>query len=285
MKTSIPSIQSRLKNVAQRKNKTYQIILIRYFIERLIYRLSISPFKNNFCLKGGALLYAFEQAVSRPTMDLDLLGLQIANEQTELKKIFQAICQLPCADDGVSFIHESVTTSEIEKESKYSGIRLKIDARLGNIRQLMQIDIGFGDVITPAPVEMSYPTLLPMPMPQILAYSVETVIAEKFEAMISLAALNSRMKDFYDIYGLFKNSSPNLEVLENAIHNTFQKRETAFSDNHVLFTKDFLENDKRQQDWNAFLKKMNIEFVDFPTVMSLITECLKPIYDKLKQEI
>ena len=118
MKTSIPSIQSRLKNVAQRDNKTYQIILIRYFIERLIYRLSISPFKSNFCLKGGALLYAFEKAVSRPTMDLDLLGLNIANEQIKLKTVFQTICQLPCADDGVLFISESITTSEIQKEGR-----------------------------------------------------------------------------------------------------------------------------------------------------------------------
>ena len=283
MKNSISSIQSRLKNVAAKENKTYQIILIRYFIERLIYRLSVSPYKNNFCLKGGALLYAFEQETSRPTMDLDLLGLHIANEQARLKTVFQAISQLPCADDSVLFVEDSITTGEIQKEGRYSGIRVKIEARLGNIRQLMQIDIGFGDVITPAPVEMSYPTLLLMPIPQIIAYSVETVIAEKFEAMISLAALNSRMKDFYDVFGLLKNHNYSADILEKAIYNTFQRRETFFAENHVLFTDDFTQNVKRQQDWTAFLKKMNMPFIDFPTIMNVIIERLQPIYNGLKE--
>ena len=255
MKNTIPSIQSRLKNVAQKENKTYQIILIRYFIERLMYRLSVSPFRNNFCLKGGTLLYAFEEEASRPTMDFYFLGLHIANEQLKLKNLFQTIAQIPCEEDCVLFLEQSITTSEIQKEGRYSGIRLKIDARLGNIRQLLQVDIGFGDVITPAPVEMSYPTLLPMPIPQIIAYSVETVIAEKFEATIHLAAQNSRMKDFYDVFRLLKSGNYDVSILEEAIVNTFQRRETDFVENHVLFTTDFMENAKRQEDWKSFLKK------------------------------
>ena len=287
MKNNIASIQSRLKNIAQKERKTHQLILIRYFTERVIYRLSISPFKNHFCLKGGALLYAFEQETSRPTMDLDLLGLHITNKQSELKTLFATICQMPCEEDAVLFFPDSITTSEIQKEGMYSGIRIKVEGRLGSIRQILQIDIGFGDVVTPAPVEMSYPVLLPMPIPQIIAYSVETVIAEKFEAMISLAEQNSRMKDFYDVFMLLQRRNFDEAILQDAINNTFQKREANFIENHVLFTKAFAENPKRVQEWKAFLLKMNknmvIEHIDFTTVMSFIVQRLQPIYDTLNK--
>jgi predicted nucleotidyltransferase component of viral defense system len=284
MTNSIASIKSRLTNIAQKEKQTYQLILIRYFTERLIYRLSISDFKNHFCLKGGALLYAFEQETSRPTMDLDLLGLHIANEQLKLKTVFQTISQIACEADSVIFLSDTITTSEIKKEGRYSGIRLKIEGRLGNIRQMLQIDIGFGDIVTPAPVEMTYPTLLPMPSPQIMAYSIETVIAEKFEAMINLAAQNTRMKDFYDVFRLLQKDKYREDVLINAISNTFQHRATRFVKNPVVFTQDFAENAKRHLQWNAFLRKMNkhatFEDIDFRTVMAVIIERLKPIYDK-----
>jgi predicted nucleotidyltransferase component of viral defense system len=285
MTNSINSIRDRLKNIAQKEKQTYQLILIRYFTERLIYRLSISPFKNHFCLKGGALLYAFEQTASRPTMDLDLLGLHIANEQLTLKTIFQAIIQIPCEEDKIVFLSDTIITSEIQKEGRYSGIRLKIEGRLGSIRQILQIDIGFGDIITPAPVEMTYPTLLPMPSPQIIAYSVETVLAEKFEAMIQLAAQNSRMKDFYDVFKLLESHNYQEEILEEAIKNTFNQRATPFLKDPVVFSEEFMHNTKRQMQWRIFLTKMNklatFEDIDFVTVMVLITERLQPIYDKL----
>jgi predicted nucleotidyltransferase component of viral defense system len=282
---SIISIKSRLKNIAEKEKKTYQLTLIRYFTERLIYRLSISPFKNHFCLKGGALLYAFEQETSRPTMDLDLLGLNIVNEQVRLKTIFQSITQIACEEDGVLFLNDTITTSEINKEGRYTGIRLKIDGRLGNIRQMLQIDIGFGDIVTPAPIEMTYPTLLPMPSPHIIAYSVETVIAEKFEAMITLAAQNTRMKDFYDVFRLLQNHNYQDAILSEAIRNTFKQRETPFEKDPVVFSKDFAESPKRHIEWDAFLRKMNkhvtLEAIDFRIIMAVIAERLQPIYDKL----
>jgi predicted nucleotidyltransferase component of viral defense system len=282
---SIISIKSRLKNIAEKEKKTYQLTLIRYFTERLIYRLSISPFKNHFCLKGGALLYAFEQETSRPTMDLDLLGLNIVNEQARLKTIFQSITQIACEEDGVVFLNDTITTSEINKEGRYTGIKLKIDGRLGNIRQMLQIDIGFGDIVTPAPVEMTYPTLLSMPSPHIIAYSIETVIAEKFEAMITLAAQNTRMKDFYDVFRLLQNHNYQDAILSEAIHNTFKQRETPFEKDPVVFSKDFAESPKRHIEWDAFLRKMNkhitLEAIDFRIIMAVIAERLQPIYDKL----
>jgi len=186
------------------------------------------------------------------------------------------ICQIGCEEDSVQFLSETITTSEIRKEGGYSGISPKIDGRLGNIRQISQIDIVFGDVVTPAPVEMAYPTLLPMPSPQILAYSVETVIAEKFEAMISLAAQNSRMKDFYDVYGLLERRNIREDVLSEAIQNTFSQRKTPFQKNHVVFTEEFAKNTKRQEEWKSFLRKMNkfvaIERVDFELVMATMPD-------------
>ncbi len=285
MINSIASIKSRLTNIAQKEKQTYQLILIRYFTERLIYRLSISEFKNHFCLKGGALLYAIEQETSRPTMDLDLLGLHIANEQLKIKTTFQTISQIACEEDGVIFLHEAITASKIQDKGGYAGIRLQIEAQLGNIRQMLQIDIGFGDIVTPAPIEMVYPTLLSMPIPLILAYSVETVIAEKFEAMINLAAQNSRMKDFYDVYKLLESQDYSEDILTDAIRNTFKQRGTPFVKNAVVFTQDFAENAKRHLQWSAFLKKMNkhveVEQIDFKIVMTVISDRLQPIYDKL----
>lgn len=287
MKNPILSIQARLKSVAEKEKKAYQIILIRYFTERLMYRLSVSPYKEHFCLKGGALLYAYEQESSRPTMDLDLLGIRITNDQEQLSVVFQSICAIRCPEDGVLFLSDTIAVSEIRKEGRYTGVRLKIDGRLGNIRQLSQIDIGFGDIVTPAPIEMSYPTLLPLPEPKILAYSLETVIAEKFEAMISLAAQNSRMKDFYDVFQLLEKTEIDDEVLITAIQNTFAQRGTRFEKNHVVFSPNFAISPKRQEEWQAFLKKMN-KFISlgpllFPTVMLGITKRLQPIYDQLSE--
>ncbi len=158
MKTLVHSIQARLKNVAQQENTAFQLVLIRYFTERLMYRISVSEFKQHFCLKGGALLYAYEGESSRPTMDLDLLGMRISNDQEEMKGVFQAICKIECPEDGVQFSDQTIEAGELRKEGGYSGVRIKIEGRLGNIRQMSQTDIGFGDVTTPAPVEIMYPT-------------------------------------------------------------------------------------------------------------------------------
>ncbi len=285
MKNPISSIQARLKAIAKQEQTAYQLVLIRYFTERLMYRLSASAYRKHFCLKGGTLLYAHERESSRPTMDLDLLGLQISSDQEEMKAVFQAICRIECPEDGLMFLHETIEAGEIKKEGRYSGVRIKIDGRLGNIRQMSQIDIGFGDIITPAPIEMIYPTLLPMPAPEILAYPLETVIAEKFEAMISLAAQNSRMKDFYDVYQLLENFEIDHAVLRTAIQNTFRQRETPIEQDHVVFSPEFANSAKRQQEWDAFLKKMErftgIERPAFEEVMRVIRSSLQQIYAEL----
>ncbi len=281
MKNFVASVQDRLKNIARSEQKNLQLLLIRYFQERILYRLSCSSYKEHFCLKGGALLYALEMEKSRPTMDLDLLGLGLSRREADFHSIFRGILKMMYEEDGVTFDLDSITSEEIAKEGHYSGIRIKVIARLGNIRQSMQVDIGFGDFVTPAPVQMKFPTLLEMDAPELLAYSPETVIAEKFEAMIDLAESNSRMKDFYDLSRLLQPGRHDPKILRQAISNTFRTRETAFANNHSLFTDAFASEEKRILQWQSFLVKSNLEEVSFQEAHRIIVTTLKPIYDDL----
>lgn len=283
MKYSIASIKGKLKAIAQADGKAYQLILTRYFQERLLFRIFLSSYCRNFCLKGGALLYALEREKSRPTLDIDLLGMQISNDEALLQGVFYEICSIPDLEDGVGFDLDTLATSEITKEGSYSGIRVKIAMHLGNIRQMMQIDIGFGDQITPGPVQMEYPTLLEMPCPEVQAYSVETVMAEKFEAMIDLAEMNSRMKDFYDLYRLLNGQHYDRAILKEAITQTFRRRQTIYQNDHPIFSEAFASNEKRIIQWKSFLKK---SFLDpnlvFLEVMQTISRELLPLYEQLK---
>jgi predicted nucleotidyltransferase component of viral defense system len=173
-------------------------------------------------------------------------------------------------------------TSEISKDAQYSGVRVKIEAYLGSIRQILQIDIGFGDIVTPRPIFMVYPTLLDMNMPHIWAYSIETVIAEKFEAMIDLAETNSRMKDFYDVFHLLKSPNLDINILKEAIIQTFQRRQTSYQNLHPLFNIEFAIDAKRIIQWSAFLRKSKLnETIDFQEVMKSIKEHLLPIYKEV----
>jgi len=170
----------------------------------------------------------------------------------------------------------------IAEEKKYSGVRLVIDSLFDTIRQTIQIDIGFGDVIMPAPVTISFPVLLKeLESPVLLAYSTETVIAEKFHAMITLGNSNSRMKDLFDTYVLLKNNDINTENLTNAITATFKARNTEYENEPVFFTESYYTNASRNTMWNAFLRKNKLETLDFPTIVKSIITRLQPIYNEL----
>ena len=280
MTNPIASIQSRLKQIARQEGKAYQLILTRYFQERLLFRVFSSAYAANFCLKGGALLYALEQEKSRPTLDVDFLALQLANEPARMLAVFREISGIVYEDDGVRFETGTLTAVAITNEGAYPGIRLKMEARLGNIHQGMQIDIGFGDVVTPAPRQMDYPTLLAMASPRVLAYSIETIIAEKFEAMIDLGQINSRMKDFYDVYRLLEGEHYEIATLSQAIGNTFSWRQTVTQSPHPLFSDEFARDQRRVAQWRAFLHKSGLdEGLDFTQVMATITRKLYVIYE------
>lgn len=193
------SIRSKLLNIAKKEDVFYQTVLTRYFQERLLYRMSQTRFRSNFFLKGGALMYAFERFAARPTLDIDFLGSSISNEGASIIAAFKEICAVPCEEDGVAFDVDKITAQNITEFKDYHGVRLSIPVKMDTISQVMTMDVGFGDVVTPNPIDLDYPVLLEhLPSANILAYSLETVIAEKMHAVIDLADQSSRMKDYYD---------------------------------------------------------------------------------------
>ena len=282
MNISVASIQDRLRNVAKSTGKDFQLILTRYFQERLLFRLSQTPHRDNFCLKGGALLYALERETSRPTLDIDLLSLKIRIDKERFDGIFREICGFQHQEDGVQFDYEKITVAEIMEQRRYAGLQIKVPVSLGTMRQLMKIDIGFGDVVTPKPDFMTYPTLLDMNAPEIKAYSRETVIAEKFEAMIDLSESNSRMKDFYDVHQLLSQKQFDPKTLQLAISQTFKNRETIVRLNHPIFETTFANDPTRNKLWEGFLQRSKLgNSVTFSEVMQCIREHLLSVYENL----
>jgi len=280
-KNTIHSIQQRLLAISRNKRANHQQLLTLYFIERFLYRLSISPYKNQFILKGGMFLYAKTDNLNRPTKDIDLSVQQFGIEQDELHKIFKSICSLEYENDGIVFDANTVQVNELEKEDKYLGWRILINATLGNIKERVQIDIGFGDIITPSYEEITLPTLLEnLEIPVLNGYTIETVVAEKFQAMIDLAEFNSRTKDFYDVYKILLSKKYDEEKLANAIKNTFQKRKTIYQENHIFFSTDF---NPSRINWTSFLAQNKLEEkVSFEEVVDFLRKKLKPLYEKLK---
>ena len=188
------SVKERLLNISRTEKYSSQLLISRYFQERLLYRLSVSDYKDKFILKGGALLYAHDGFQARPTLDIDFMAKNVSNDMSNIKKIFQEICQIECEEDGVVFDVDTIETSEIAISKDYHGVRLSLLAHLDTAQQNISMDIGFGDVITPSPQQLAFPALIATaPGANILAYSLETVVAEKFQAMISLSLGNSRM--------------------------------------------------------------------------------------------
>lgn len=270
--------------LAKTEKLNFQAIVTRYLHERLIYRISVSNFADNFFLKGGALIYAIEGLHVRPTMDIDLLATHLSNDINSVKQVFTDICNIRYDDDCVRFDTEKIVVSEIRKEDKYNGIRVILNTSFDSIQQRLQIDLGFSDIIVPAPVSLEYPVLFSeLKKPKIKAYSVETVIAEKFHAMITLGNLNSRMKDFYDVYLLLSDEKVgiDIEILKTAITGTFRNRNTEFADNSELFSEDFYSNKNRLIMWNSFLRKIKSEPLDFEEVVKYITSRLSNIYYNL----
>jgi predicted nucleotidyltransferase component of viral defense system len=270
------SIRARLQNIAKKENIAFQVIIFRYLHERFLYRLSKSPFKDNFCLKGGVLLYAFEQELTRPTKDVDFLANDIPNNFTEIKKAFKEICHIE-NDDSVWFNSETLTVEKIKEEDKYEGIRLFIEGGFDVVKQKLQIDIGFGDIIIPGSQTITYPCLLPDSEPAIInAYSQESIIAEKFHAMVVLSYANSRMKDFYDIYNLLQNDTVDFSILEQSIIATFTRRETALNFDSVFNDVNFSKDESFAKQWAIFLRKNKLALDHpFQEIVEFIQEKLQ----------
>lgn len=253
--------------------------MTKFFQERFLYRLSVSDYKENFLLKGGALAYSISRNDSRHTKDIDFLINQLKADQEHLKSIFKEICDISM-EDCIIFKSNNIRVEDIQKEGNYSGIRIKVEAKLGKISQQVQIDIGVGDYVTPGPQAIEYPTILKeLSSPMLDAYSIETLISEKFNAMIDLGEFNSRLKDFYDIYLLIERC--NKVILKEAIRNTFKRRKTKITIEHPVFQKEFYSNKKRVKQWAIFLQKNKLGEIDFVVVYQKLLTNLYPIYVEL----
>lgn len=285
-KDTAKSLRTKLFNLSKKEQLNYQMLIIHYVHERLLYRLSVSRYKDKFYLKGGALLYAAAHQHARPTLDIDFMGDCINNDKECIRQAFSDICSIVCEADALTFDTSSIRVEEINENHIYQGIRLSVTAFFDTIRQPLYMDIGFGDVITPAPEEIAYPVLLSeLPTVQILAYSLETVVAEKFQAMIELAEANSRFKDFYDIYKILVYHQPDKKRLAEAVKATFSNRHTVYFEGHTLFTNTFMQDEERQNGWKRFLKKIDQkEELPFASVMEIIKQELFPIWEQLKEE-
>ena len=276
------SVKTRLLNLMNETGYKYMYLLARYFNERLLYKVSVSQYKDNFVLKGGSLLYALNGLETRPTIDVDFMADRISRDREYLENVFREILSIPCDEDGVIFDVETLKSEPITVDEQYPGTRFLVTAHMDSIVYPMSMDIGFGDVITPCPETVDYPLLLQdMPSINIQAYSLETVIAEKFHAMIDRDVLNSRMKDFFDCYQILTTRELSDEILYEAINATFNNRQLKMKTDLKLFTEDFATDEMRQKQWKSFLKRIQWkQDVDFKEVMILIASRLKPMYDK-----
>ncbi|MCK4642553.1 nucleotidyl transferase AbiEii/AbiGii toxin family protein [bacterium] len=255
----IQSIKQRLLNLARSNGEDYNHVLVLYGIERFLYRLSLSKYANLFILKGALLLYCLKGNTHRMTSDIDLLCSRKFNSE-ELESIIKEICNVNGQSDGLVFQTETLKISAIKKEDDYGGIRVKLKAKLGNSIISTQLDIGFGDYVFPKPHECKYPTLLNLSAPQIIAYSLETSIAEKFHAMVKNGMFNSRLKDFYDIWIMSSNYDFQGNLLQTAIAGTFKRRRTQLPSNTpVALSDEFAQDQNKNKQWKGFCNRIGVE--------------------------
>lgn len=276
------SVKTKLLNLMNTSGYKYMYLLARYFNERLLYRVSVSPYRDNFLLKGGSLLYALNGLETRPTIDIDFMAQRISRDREHLENVFREILSIECLEDGVTFDVDGLRSEPITVEKEYPGTRFFVTAQMDTIVYPMSMDIGFGDVVTPSPVPVDFPLLLQdVPGINIKAYSLETVVAEKFHAMVERDVNNSRMKDFFDCYQILTTKELDDEMLYEAIKATFDNRELVYNANLQLFTNDFCTDEVRLKRWEVFLKKIQWkESLSFADVMAMITRRLKGLYER-----
>lgn len=260
------SVRDRLTQRARAAGENVQLILTRYAIERLLYRLSVSPHGDRFILKGAMLFSLWAETPYRATGDLDLLGM--GDPATErLIAGFRDVLTTVAPDDGVTFAPETLRAEPTRPQDEYAGVRVLFDASIAGARLPIQVDIGFGDAITPEAQPIKYPSLIGMPAPRLIAYPPETVVAEKLEALVSLGVANSRMKDFFDLWAISRTFSFEGPVLTRAIQATFERRGTALpAETPFGLSEAFASDPIKQRQWQAFLRRTEIAMAPEPLV-------------------
>lgn len=245
-------------NRAQKTNRPFQELLQYFAMERFLYRLSQSRFSERFILKGALLFTMWGAPASRPTRDIDLLG-RMNNTIDAIVAVFREVCEQSVEPDGLVFTADRLEGQVIQEGADYGGVRVTFLALLENARVPMQIDIGFGDVVVPAATLADYPTILKHAQPRLLAYPKETVVAEKFEAMVKLGQLNSRLKDLFDLWLLARQFAFDGITLSTAVTQTFQNRKTAMNSQPVALTAAFANDPVKQSQWKGFWRKSRLD--------------------------
>lgn len=277
-KNMAASVHQRLRNESGRLGRPFNELLQYFAMERFLYRLSLSPHAAKFVLKGAMMLRVWRVPQSRPTMDIDLLG-RMANQTEQIVAAMQAVCAQQVGDDGLQFEPASVVGAPIAEDAEYEGVRVTLRGSLGNARIAMQIDIGFGDVVRPGPVDVELPTLLGFPSPHLKGYTRETSVAEKFQAMVKRAQLNSRMKDFYDIWLLCQRFDFAGSILADAIQRTFANRDTPVPADPICFSPSFALDTSKVKQWQAFVRKLpsGSAPAELEPVVAQVAAFLRPI--------
>jgi len=259
------SIRQRLKNLSDQRNRPFDEILRYYAMERFLYRLSISPHAKKFFLKGVLMLKVWDSLDHRATMDIDLLA-RTSNQIDNLHRIITEVSEIACEEDGIAFDTQKLILRNTQTGGDYNGVSSSFSAKLFTTKMPVLLDIGFNDIIIPKPQQIKYPTLLGMPEPTLLGYTLETVIAEKLESVVKLALVNTRMKDFYDLWTILNNYEIQPDKLSAAIREVFANRKTPLK-HPVAFTPEFYDHKETQQRWNNFLSAMGKQQIRFGDVI------------------
>jgi predicted nucleotidyltransferase component of viral defense system len=281
------SVRQRLLNLAKERNEDFQRVLNRYAAERLLYRLSCSEHRDRFVLKGALLWLLWSPERSRPTRDVDLLAFGDPSPEA-LLTVFRSLCSAETSEpDGLTLVSDSLAAASIREDMEYGGVRVTLQARLGVARIPMQVDVGFGDVIIPAPSTELLPSLLDQPPPRLRVYPRETVIAEKTEAMIRLGLDNSRMKDFYDLWMLGQCFAFEGALVKAALSATLERRGTLLPEwVPVALTDTFADNPSKRAQWRAFLRRTASmeEELDLAEVAESLRAFLMPPLESLRED-
>ena len=279
------SIRQRLLNYAKSHKLDFQEVLRQYAQERLLYRLSLPALQEaGFILKGALLFRVWDGAPHRATRDLDLLGSGESSVE-RFERLFKMLCQLEVTTpDGMEWDEESVTVEEVREEEAYHGLRVYLYGYLGEARQRLQLDLGFGDAVTPAPKMITFPALLQMPPARLRCYPPETAVAEKTQVMIRYQLNNSRVKDLWDVWTLARHIPFQGDILRQSLQATFERRQTPLpSETPPAITLRFAEDPLKRQQWRAFLGKAGVPSVDLGEVVSLLQLFLWPPLQSLAQ--
>ena len=287
IKNHSASVRAKLENAAKASGRGFSEFLLFYSIERFLYRLSLIPEGASFVLKGGVMFRIWDAETPRPTRDLDLLSYD-TNDSKELSRIMSLACAVSFDEDGIVFDPKSIKATKIKEDADYEGVRIKLEGKLGTAKTPIQIDIGFGDVVVPHPITIDYPTVIDLPAPRLKTYTKESVIAEKLQAMVFLGSMNSRMKDFYDIWFLASKFDFDGKSLGDAVSKTFKLRKTNLEVDPIALCSEFASDSQKQVQWNTFYVKLMVDRgdenrPDFTEIIQKLRIFIRPLLVSLSE--